>query len=266
MIEGSILSLGDAAGKYLAGLPAEEKTSAQAALLKFVRWLGPERQLSALSPAELDDYAESLSLSDAEYARKLETARAFLAWAKKERLTPINLSVHIKSKKGKMRSAPSCQPVKAGMLLTAEGYAELEAELATLHGKRSETIEEIRKAAADKDFRENAPLQAAREQRSHIEGRIMKLEETLKSALVINDEAKSEPKITVGTGVVLRDLASGEEIRYMLVGSREIDPLKGKISSSSPIGQALNGRGQGEVIEVNAPGGKLRYEIVRVEC
>ena len=63
---------------------------------------------------------------------------------------------------------------------------------------------------------------------------------------------------------ILRDLASGEELHYIMVNSKEVDPTRGKISSASPIGKAVIGRGQGEVIEVIVPAGKLRYQIEQI--
>ncbi|GAI52169.1 unnamed protein product, partial [marine sediment metagenome] len=142
--------------------------------------------------------------------------------------------------------------------------AALKAELAALKSKRSEAIDEVRRAAADKDFRENAPLEAAREQRGHLEGQIKELEETLKSAVVIDEKQKIALKVSVGDSIILRDLASGEELHYVMVNSKEADATRGKISSASPIGKAIIGRGQGEIIEVTAPAGKLRYQVKQI--
>ena len=121
------------------------------------------------------------------------------------------------------------------------------------------------RAAADKDFRENSPLEAAREQRGYLEGRIEELERALKSATVLGEGQKTTLKVKIGDSVSLRDLASGEELRYMIVSPREVDPTQGKISNVSPIGRALIGRGQEEVVEVVAPAGKLRYQVKQVE-
>jgi transcription elongation factor GreA len=118
--------------------------------------------------------------------------------------------------------------------------------------------------ATDKDFRENAPLQAAREERGHLEGRIRELERALKSVNIVGENRNVSLQITIGDSVVLRDPA-GEELRYTLVGPREVDPSKGKISTVSPIGKAIIGRRQGEVVEVTTPAGKVRYQIRQVE-
>lgn len=256
------LSLGEAAGRFLADLPSEESTRSQQEIYRFVRWFGGERPFNEVTAAGIGNYTEHLSLSDTDYTKKLEMIRAFLGYAKKKRWSKTNLAIHLKPKKGKSKQVmPSRRSIIETALLTKQGYAEIEAELAALRQKRIEVIGEIRKAAADKDFRENAPLQAAREQRGQLEGRIMELEETLKSAVVIDQEEKSTLKVGIGDSVVICDLDSGQELHYTLVSPSEVDPVKGRISSASPIGQAVIGRDEGEVVEVVAPAGKSRYQI-----
>ena len=260
------LSLGEAAGHFLANLPPEEKGASQQEIYKFVRWFGGERPFAGLTAAEVANYAERLSTSDIDYMRKLELIRAFLAYAKKKGWSKTNLAIHLKARKSKTRLRPSSRqgPLET-VSLTQQGYAELEAELAALQSKRPQAIEEIRRAAADKDFRENVPLQAAREQRGQLEGRIMELEETLKSAVVIDEKQKGALTIGIGDSVILRDLDSGEELRYTLVSPSEVDPTRGKISSASPIGKAIMGKGRGETVEITAPAGKLHYQIKQIE-
>ncbi len=259
-------SLGEAAGRFLANLAPEERGMSQQEIYKFIRWYGGERPFAGLTAPEVANYAERLSLSDTDYIRKLELIRAFLVYAKKEEWSKSNLAIHLKAKRGKTRFQPSTrQGLPQTISLTQKGYAELEAKLAAFKAKRPQAIDEMRRAAADKDFRENAPLEAAREQRGHLEGRIRELEETLKSAVVIDGKQKDTLKVNIGDSVIIRDLASGEELRYTLVSPREVDPTKGKISVASPIGKAIIGQGGGKVIEVMAPAGKLRYQIKQVE-
>jgi len=265
-VQESNLSLDEAASRFLATLSPEEKAANQSEIYRFVRWYGRERPLARVTAPEVGNYAERLSLSDTDYAKKLELVRAFLVYAKKAGWTSTNLATHLKIRKGKsaLRSSVRLGSPEA-VHLTSEGYAELEAELTALKVKRLEAIDEIRKAAADKDFRENAPLEAARQQRGQIEGRIRELEGTLKLAIIIGAKGKSTLKASVGDTVLLRDPASGEELRYTLVSPREVDPTKGKISDASPIGKAIIGKSQGEWIEISVPAGKLRYEIKQIE-
>ena len=259
------LRLGEAATRFLSGLPAGERGMSQQEVYRFVRWYGRERALAELTAPEVASYAEHLSLSDTDYTKKLGLIQAFLVYVKKEGWVKNNLAVHLKARKGKARLRPSSKRGSPETIpLTQQRYTALETELAALKSKRSESIDEVRKAAADKDFRENAPLEAAREQRGHLEGRIKELEEALKSAVVIDEKRKVTRKVSVGDSIILHDLASGEELHYMMVNSREVDPTTGKISSASPIGKAVIGRGQGEIVEVTAPAGKLRYQIEQI--
>jgi len=259
-------SLGEAASLFLAKLPPGERGVSQPEVYKFVRWYGWERPLAGLSAPEVANYAERLSLSDTDYSKKLELIRAFLAYAKKVGWSKTNLGIHLKAKKAKAGALASARRgLPETVPLTQQGYAELEAELAALKRKRPQLIEEMRRAAADKDFRENAPLAAAREQRGYLEGRISELEGTLKAATIVNGKQKSGLKANIGGRVVLGDLTSGEELRYRIVDPREVDPAQGKISSVSPLGKALIGRGEGEIVEVAVPAGKLRYQIKQVE-
>jgi len=260
------LGLGEAATRFLASLSSEERGASQQEVYRFVRWYGWERPLGGLTAPEVANYAERLSLSDTNYMKKLELIRAFLIYAKKEGWSKANLAAQLKAKKGKTLCRHSSRRgLPQTVSLTQQGYAELKTELDTLKNKRLEAIDEMRRAAADKDFRENAPLEAAREQRGHIEGRIEKLEGTLKSATIIDREQKATLKVGIGNSVTLLDLASGEELHYTIVSPREVDPTQGKISSASPIGRALIGQGQGKVVEVIAPAGKLRYQVKQVE-
>ena len=259
-------SLGEAARRFLASLPADVGETSQQEVYRFVRWYSWEQPFAEITAPEVANYAKQLSLSDTDYIRKLELIRAFLIYAKKEEWTKTNLSIHLKTRKGKVRlPSPAGQISPDAVPITRQGYTKLEAELAVLKSRRSQVIDEMHRAAADKDFRENAPLEAARERRGQLEGRIRKLEEALKSAVVIDKKQNVISRVSVGDSIVLHDMASGERLCYMVVSPTEVDPVKGKISSASPLGKAIVGRGQGEIIEVTVPAGKLRYQIKQIE-
>ncbi|MFC1992410.1 GreA/GreB family elongation factor [Chloroflexota bacterium] len=260
-------SLGEAASSFLASLAVEEREISQQEVYKFVRWFGQTQTFASISAPGVDNYATRLSSSDTDYVRKLGLIRAFLVYAHKKGWSKINLATHLKTKKGKPRVKVQVRrnPPPRIVSLTRQGHADLEDELAVLKGKRSQAIEEIRKAAADKDFRENAPLEAAREQHGQLEGRIKELEEVLKTAVVLNEKKESALKVNTGDSIVLRDLTSEEELRYIIVSPKEVDPTKGKISRVSPIGEAVIGCGPGDIVEVTVPVGKLRYRIEQIE-
>lgn len=260
-------SLGEAASFFLADLSPGERSLSQQEVARFVRWFGRERPFAGLTAAEVGNYAEQLSLSDAGGARKLELVRAFLAYAKKQGWSKTNLATYLKPRKGKTKLTPPARGSLADTIsLTRQGYAELKAELAELQSERLKVIAEIHGAAADKDFRENAPLQAAKERQGHVEGRIRELERMLKSAEIIDERrGKSGLRVDIGNSVLVHDLDSGEELIYTLVSSREADPAKGKVSTVSPIGRAISGKEEGAEVEITVPAGKRRYQIKRIE-
>jgi transcription elongation factor GreA len=136
----------------------------------------------------------------------------------------------------------------------------LEKELADLKDQRAQVIEDIQKAAADKDFRENAPLAAAREQKAHVEGRIKEIESTLNQAKIIGED-RDTTTAKLGDTVVLRDLSSDKELTYTLVDSREANPIKGRLSVASPLGKAISGKQIGQTLEVAAPAGTFSCRI-----
>jgi transcription elongation factor GreA len=264
--ENHVPSLGEGVASFLATLSATDREASQPEVYKFARWYGREIQFSRLEAPKVESYAEQLSFSDTDYARKLELVRAFLSHAKKAGWTRTNMAVHLKTRKGKTSVvAAAGRGLPEAVSLTREKYDQISAEIEALKERSRELVVEMQRAAADKDFRENAPLQAAKEERGHVEGRIKELEETLKNATIIEEKKQPAVKTIVGDSIVLEDLASGEELRYKLVDSREVDPSRGKISTASPLGKALLGRKGGETVEINVPAGRLRYRIKRVE-
>lgn len=263
---GQDMTLGEATNRFLLSLTPEARIASQQEIYKFARWFGQNHVLNALTPSEIAHYAERLSLSDTDYSKRLDLIRSFLIYARKEKWSRINLAVHLKAKREKPKTSTAPRPGSPeATLLTQEGYNQLQAEIATLKNQSLKLIEEIRHAAADKDFRENVPLQAAREQRGHIEGRILELDKTLKSATILGEKDKTALQANVGDTVVLHNLDSAEDVVYTLVSPREVDVSRGKISMASPTGRAIAGKGQGETIEVLAPVGKLRYNIRRIQ-
>ncbi len=261
------INLDEAAALYLAALSPEEKERQQSAIFGFVRWFGREHSFEGLTAPEVGSYAERLSLSDTDYENKLEMVRAFLNFAKKRKFSRVNLAVNLKVRKGKPRTGSSAKGNGAAeefTALTEEGHAKLTEELAQLKPKRPALIADITRAAADKDVRENAPLEAAREAHGLLEGRIREIEATLNKATIVS-KTQNSVKVHVGDSILLVDMESNEEMSYTIVGPRETDPSKGKISGVSPVGKAVVGHTEGEIVEVLVPLGKMRYQIKQIK-
>ncbi len=265
MTSGNDIRLGEAAEQFLGGLATEKRAAGQQEVLRFVRWFGADQTFDRLAPPQIGNYAENLSQADADFVGKLVVIRTFLAWAKKTGLSRTNLATHLKARQVRAGSArKERRREHEPITLTKQGHDELRAELAELIGKRPALIEDIRRAAADKDFKENAPLAAAREQRGHLEGRVKELEEILASAVLLDETRTRSQVVAVGDSVVLEDEASGGEVRYTIVSPTEVDAANGKISGASPIGRAIIGKTVGDRVEVAAPAGARHYRVVRV--
>jgi transcription elongation factor GreA len=147
--------------------------------------------------------------------------------------------------------------------LTPEGEARLQAELADLTGpRREELAQRLRSAIQMGDLSENADYHKAKEDQAFLEGRIQELEAILRSAVII--EKKHSDVVDVGTTVTIQEGDFDPETFYM-VGAKEADPRNGRISNESPIGAALIGHRVGETVEVNTPGGKMKFKILKIE-
>ena len=261
-------TLNDAATQFLNQLPKEAAAAAAPEIRRFVSWFHADKDMESFTAIEIAGYSERFSASDTEHAHKLEILRKFLAYAKKENLTESNLAVNLKARKDK--TLPESKAVREQAqsdmgVLTQAGYDDIQKELVALKSQRPTVLEDIRRAAADKDFRENSPLHAAREQLGHIDGRIQDLEAIIKSATIIDQHDHSKSRICVGKTVTLVAVATGKVHCYTIVGPKESDPAKGKISHVSPIGKAIIGKKQGEVVEAIVPVGKIQYRIEKVE-
>ena len=153
---------------------------------------------------------------------------------------------------------------KTEILLTSEGFLELETELNNLKSvERPRIIEAIKEARAQGDLSENADYDAAREEQAKVEARITELEYKLEHAKII--EKKSGDVVSVGTTVTVMYVDDDEEEEYSIVGSMEADPFLNKISNESPIGKAIMDRRVGDIISVETPnGGSYDIKIVKI--
>jgi len=148
--------------------------------------------------------------------------------------------------------------------LTAEGLARLKAELAELKGKgREELAARLRSAIQMGDLSENADYHKAKEDQGFMEGRIQELEYIVGNAVVIKENTTRET-VSIGSHITIQE-DDFELEKYHMVGSKEADPRNGKISHESPIGRALMGHRVGDLVTVEAPGGKVSFKIVKIE-
>ncbi len=146
--------------------------------------------------------------------------------------------------------------------VSPEFLAKLQAELKDLKTvKRRELANRIEIAKSLGDLSENAEYHEAKDALGFVEGRILEIEDLLKNAVIVEPEAGAS-NVRVGTTVTVS--TNGKEKEFTIVGSNEAEPLSGKISNESPIGQSLLGTKVGDEVEVQTPSGVTVYEVVRI--
>ena len=266
------MALSQALNQYLSTRQFQEGANTQQELGKFIRWCGRDRNVVDLTPQEAASYGELLAKSSGwqDTTERVQTIKDFLSFCYKSNFTQMSLSKHVRVRKSGRKSAAPKEKARAAMDITPEGYQHLLNELETLRGERVTVAKDISLAAADKDFRENAPLDAARERQGHLEARIRELEDNVQRAhLTYTDAQGSEMhvqrRVRLGSKVRLLDSSSKEEMVYTLVNASEASPMDFKMSVASPVGKALMDHTVGEEIEVATPRGNLRYRIKAVE-
>ena len=267
MPQNSDLVLSEAYNLFMTELKEEQRPASYQDLNRFVQWCGRDSSVGKLTPQVVAVYADWVGTGGKGALGKLEPVKTFLSFLKRKGLINASLASHVRAPKSKGRiKNPRNQASVEQAWLTEEGYHELTARLEALKEERGKIIIDIRRAMADKDFRENAPLDAAKERQGFIESMIRELEETLSSAVVGGKPSSSNNlQVALGNKVVLKDVDSGQEVAYTLVHSTEAAPGDGKISNVSPVGKALLDKQVGKEVFITVPKGTLHYIIERIE-
>ncbi len=150
--------------------------------------------------------------------------------------------------------------MKKQYYLTNEGVEELKTELAELVAQRGPIAERIRTAREFGDLSENAEYSSARQEQERVESRIAEIEHILQNVEIIT-KPKGDSKVQLGSTVILEN---GTTKKFQVVGTVEADPINGKISDESPIGQALLGKKEGDEVEIKTPAETQVYKIVDI--
>ena len=149
--------------------------------------------------------------------------------------------------------------------LTKAGLKKLQDDLKAMQKQRRELVDEVEKARALGDLRENGEYHAARERLQHVTTRLIELESKLTSVQIIDDLEVARGEARVGTKVTLKDLQTKEVFSYLLVGAEEADPANGKLSIASPLGKSLLGKKKGEQFMLSLPRTTVPYQLLEVE-
>jgi transcription elongation factor GreA len=254
------LTLSDAISNYLRVAKAPDRNAAAQELTRFARWYGGERLIRTINPGDLERFQEQLGTTGGDPSR-LEPLRQFFVDARQRKLLDQPLATHVRIRRKSMSRRGSSAPTLERIQLTQIGFDQLTLELERLEQKdQPRAREELQRAAADKDFRENAPYDAAKQHLAELQRRVNEIRATLSNAEIV-DETGSTERVGIGMTVVVKDLAENEELSYTLVGPGEIDARNGKISLQSPVGRALNERTVGDTIQVETPAGTAHFRI-----
>ena len=259
------MTAGEAVAHFWQSIDPEKARADRPQIDAFVEAFGVGRPIAELTAEDVAAYAQRFAGDNVEDLAQLEPVRAFLAYLSRLAFTPENLVPALNL------GRPVAVPRESAMgdigddayQMTVEGLAALEAELEELKAQRPRIADELRTAMADKDFRENAPLDAARDAQAHLEARIRDIEARLRHAVII-DRSQKRGRANVGSTIKLLNVASDKEQTFHLVSPNEVDPAKGKISVESPVGHAVINRGAGEEVFVNAPSGRLHFKLIEV--
>lgn len=260
-------TLGEALEEFLGTLKPQQAVAYGAWVRKYVEFAGAETRASAITGPKVESYVLSqLSPADPKVEERVEALKRWFQFLKKRGYTAQNFGVlvrvrHSGRRSGRTGGVGAPQPKLVEM--TAAGLAALKAELAELEKQRVELVRAVAQAREDKDFRENAPLHAAREALAWNEQRRRELEAILRDAVVV--EGSEDGRATVGSTVVVVRLDSGVRDRFTLVAPREANPAQKRISVESPVGRALLDRAPGEDVVVRTPAGEVHYRVEAVE-
>ncbi|UOY94102.1 transcription elongation factor GreA [Ectobacillus sp. JY-23] len=150
--------------------------------------------------------------------------------------------------------------------MTQAGKEKLEQELEYLKTvRRKEVVERIKIARSFGDLSENSEYDAAKDEQAFVEGRVTQIENMIRNAVIIEENAETSSVVTLGKSVTFVELPDGEEETYTIVGSAEADPFEGKISNDSPIARSVLGKQIGDEVVVQTPGGDMKVKIVSVK-
>ena len=149
-------------------------------------------------------------------------------------------------------------------LITKEGLEKMQKELDELRStKRAEIAQRLKAAIAMGDLSENSEYDEAKNAQAFLEGRILQLEQQIRTAQVIEKVAKD--RVDVGSTVLIEDMEEHLQEKVTIVGSTESNPFEGRISNESPVGRALMGAKAGDTVEAEAPNGVLKYKVISIE-
>lgn len=255
------ITLGDALREYLPSLKPDLRGPADYYVTQYVKEAGEATFISDIRGSKVESYAERyIKSADPNAPERVAALKLWFQFLKKKGYAPANYGIHIRVRRVAGRSSgPQVRLEQTPIEMTAEGLEARKVELEELRATRPQIVHAISLAREDKDFRENAPLQAAREQLGMTDGRIKQLEADLRRAVVV--ESTTEDVSAMGSVVTVTQMDTNRTSSFKLVGAREANAAEKKISVDSPVGRELLHRRVGEEVAVIVPSGTVQYRI-----
>lgn len=261
-------------GTFVLDEPARE------AVTRFLWHFGPSTPISDLSPKSMEGFQETVGTNTMDLASRLQPVKEFLRYCWKQEYTVTvdaegnasaqNLGNYLRIKRptSVVRDDSRFQHEQAQTFeMTADGLASLHEELGQLNAEMPEAVQAVAAAREDKDIRENAPLEAAREYQERLKSRIDELEYQIAHAVVREERATGRAKLGSRVSVVEVDDSGaylGEAREYTLVGTTEANAAARRISVESPLGRGLLDQPADRQIEIQAPSGRKRFRLLAV--
>ena len=260
-----ISKLSEALEQYLDSLKPEHRHTQGRYVRKYVEYTGFDVELHDLSRARVESYVEAqIRTTDPAAPERVIALKGWFKFLHKTGLTEENLGVQVRVKRvsnGRLSRSARRQQAVDTVEMTAEGIEALRNELLSLESDEPQLREAIAEARQDKDFRENAPLDAAREAMALNAGRRREIEAALKRARIAGANKTDIAAVGSLVTVTRLDIEAEAQTAFKLVGPREANASERKISVESPVGKELLGRRPGDEISVEVPSGVLAYRI-----
>ncbi len=245
----------------------EDKRKVHPELSKFGRWLGPTRVLIELKPSDISPYSETFGASASDTNKeRVATVKDFLNYVKKRGYIETSLAPHLRVRKAAINTTRggAIRRRNTEVRITQKGFDEMVERRDLYRQELIRVAGDIERAAASGDVRENAPLEAAREEQAMLQAQINRLESTIKVAQIIDEADRSTDQVELGSWVRLAKEGTDLEVEYQVVAANEANPLNGKISDISPVGKAILERKVGNEVTVKAPAGEQRFKIIAI--
>jgi len=259
------ITLGQSCREFLDSLKPDHRVAYERYVRRYVQNAAGGESLPTyrLTGSLVESFAEAyIKASDPLAAEQVAALKAYFQFLKKREYTVQNFGILIRVRRiaGRPGASTAAQRAEEKPVdMTAEGMESLKVELTEITGRRTELVAAVALAREDKDFRENSPLEAAREALAFSDQRQKQLETALKRARVV--EFTHDDRAAVGSTVTVTRLDTDAQHTYKLVGAREANAREQKISVESPVGKELLGRRPGDEIMVKAPNGEIAFKV-----